>query len=175
MKLVRLPTLIVPLLLACATGAPCMTASESDVWLRLTSQITEQAPGPDPTIALRYVRVRGSEVAGYASPDFATHGFLRNGQEIVAIPLASGGSMGVAASLIFTVVDGHRRFVGYLPSPQGHLDVSIREGRLEQSTPIYGPKDPNCCPSRHRIEAFLLHGIRLVKVDERITNNRNGF
>ena len=149
--------------------AEAMTDAELGPWLTSTTRLDVLSHGPDPSIPHRFVRVRGTDVAGYLVPEYATHGFVSNGQEVLVIPIASGGSMGVNSALIFTTYSGRRRFVGYIPGPQGHLSISITEGLIETSSPIYLEGDANCCPSRNRVATFRLTGIRLTKVSENVT------
>lgn len=158
----------------CLSPIAALSMSQKEIapWLASTTMLLFSAHGPDSSIALHYVRVRGTKQEGYLLTESATHGFLENGQEVVAVPIGSGGTMGVNAALVFTRVNGARRFVGYLPGPSGHLEVAIREGRLEQSTPLYEEGDPNCCASQHRIETFTLRGIRLIKLSERVVRGQ---
>jgi hypothetical protein len=172
MRLFRLLPLICIMTLCNVASASSMTFVELRGWLSSTTEIMKQRSPNASGDLTSYVRVRGTDLEGYLEPASATHGFLTDGQEIVAIPLGSGGSMGDIAALVFTVVDGQRRFVGYLPSPNGHLEMAIRAGRLEQSTPIYGHKDGTCCPSHQRVQVFTLKGIRLEKVDDYVAGSR---
>jgi len=136
MKKAAASVFVVLFLVILAGALLCASPISIQQWLHSTTQITIHAHGPDSSNGLQYIKVRDSDVAGYILPNYATHGFLSNGQEIVAIPVGSGGSMGVNASLLFTVIGGRRRFVGYIPSPEGHLDVSIREGRLAAAASV---------------------------------------
>ena len=99
-------------------------------------------------------------------PEYDDYGYLKNGQDLLIVPLGSGGSGGVFYALLFTGVTSSRpRFVGYVPSTGGHLDAHIAEGRLVVSTPNYGPGDPNCCPSGHTVTTYALNGITLAKIE----------
>jgi hypothetical protein len=157
------------IVLLTAWPADAMTDAELGAWLTSTTRLDVLSHGPDSSIPHRFVRVRGTDVAGYLVPEYVTHGFVSNGQEVLVIPIASGGSMGVNSALVFTPYSGRRRFVGYIPGPQGHLSISITEGSIETSSPIYLQGDANCCPSRSRVTTFRLTGIRLTRVSENVT------
>lgn len=143
-----------------------LLASTADVlpWLQSAPRIQlsrERAPAG--TMMLT-ASIRSSDAKGFVLSDYITHGFLANGQEVMVIPLGSGGSGGVFYSLLFTRINGAIRFVGYVPSPQGHLDISIAEGNLRIRTPVYSVGDPNCCPSHHHMQLATLSGISLVTI-----------
>jgi hypothetical protein len=98
-------------------------------------------------------------------PDYVSNGFLRDGREVLIIPLSSGGSGGVFATLLYTRKNEARfRFVGYVPSATGRMGVSVTSGELLVVTPISLPNEPNCCPSKHLYERYTLDGIRLRKL-----------
>ena len=144
-----------------------MSNSEWRSWLSSTTQVKVVPPPPGSSGASRtYVQVKGSDAQGFIDPSFIDHGFLANGQEVLILPLESGGSGGVFYTLLFTTIDGRRRFVGYVPSESGHLDVHLQAGSLHVVTPIYGKNDPNCCPSQHRFETYTLNGIKLERLDQ---------
>lgn len=128
-----------------------------------TPQI-ERVKDPLPTSRFRYIRVRGTQAAGYVVPRLVERGRLRNGQEVLIVPLPSGGSGGVFYALLYTRLGSALRFVGYIPARSGHLQLSIRNGELVATTPVYGAMDPNCCPSRHRSEFYTLRGLHLQPI-----------
>jgi hypothetical protein len=90
-------------------------------------------------------------------------GYLSSGQEVMVVPLGSGGSGGVFDALLFIRLGGKIRFVSYIPS-NGHLDIFLVDGILRVTTPNYRNGDPNCCPASHHYEIDTLHGIRLIKI-----------
>ncbi len=141
-----------------------VTEAALQAWLKTTPQVV-RAANPEPWRKGEYVKLSGTDVQGFVSADLSRQGTLANGQRVMIVPLDSGGSGTVFASLIYTVIDGRTRFVGYIPSPAGHLGISVTGGRLEVRTPVYLGNDANCCPSRIHIEHDTLRGIRLVKLD----------
>jgi len=169
------PALAVALLLASAAPLSAATQAEVDGWLATSPEIvrtTEQSPAGKPST---FVRVRGAQSGGFVLPEIAQRGYLANDQEVMIVPLPSGGSGGVFTTLLFTTYQGRRQFVGYVPSRGGHLSIMLEEGNLLIRTPIYGPGDPNCCPSTLHYERATLKGIKLVTLeqwDEHLAPNR---
>lgn len=107
--------------------------------------------------------VRGTSVGGFINPASEDDGFLANDREVLVIPLISGGSGGVFDALLYTRSGtGAFRFVGYVPSPQGHLLIYLNGGRIIVRTPIYKSGDAECCPSSEHWKIYTLNGIRLV-------------
>ncbi len=142
--------------------ALAVTQSQIDSWLATSLNIVRQK-SPSPNIQKTYVSVKGVEGAtGWIDPDTAQIGELANGQQVMIVPIESGGSGGVFTTLLFTKLAGKTRFVGTIPSQSGHLDVYLDSGRIIVKTPIYKASDPNCCPSGHHYERATLNGIRLV-------------
>jgi hypothetical protein len=90
---------------------------------------------------------------------------VREKLRVMMVPIVSGGSGGVFTALLFTQIGGTTRFVGTLPSPAGHLGVSLEAGRILIRTPVYGAGDANCCPSAQHYERATLRGTRLVTED----------
>lgn len=150
-----------PLALA-VTAAGGVSQARIDGWLASSPQIVRtmrQAPDGRQHV---HVDVDGAD-GGFVASDEAVEGVLATGQAVMVVPLLSGGTMGINTTLLFTTLGGKTRFVGYVPSQNGHLDVRIDHGALLIRTPIYGPgSGGNCCPSDFHYERTTLRGIRLV-------------
>jgi hypothetical protein len=71
----------------------------------------------------------------------------------------------VFTTLVFTGSGRVPHYVGKLDS-EGHLDVYLDEGLINARIPVYGPSDPQCCPSGHKTTRYRIEGTKLVKVDE---------
>lgn len=156
------------LFFAVSGGACAASLAQLDAWLASSPKIVREKPPIPPTDAVRfprYVSVKGDGSTGWLSPDLVTDGFLANGQRVMMVPIVSGGSGGVFTALLFTQIGGTTRFVGTLPSPAGHLGVSLEAGRILIRTPVYGAGDANCCPSAQHYERATLRGTRLVTED----------
>ena len=152
--------------LSAVLTAPAHAATEAQVrsWLASSAQIVRSNEVPPRGSSVKHaIELRGSDVRGWVVPSLALDGALVNGQEVMVLPLVSGGSGGVFTALLFTKLGGKARFVGYVPSPNGHLDIALDDGMLLIRTPIYGPgSGGNCCPSDFHFERATLRGIRLV-------------
>jgi hypothetical protein len=135
--------------------------------LDATPQLQRSRP-EEQTPDSRYYKVIGTDVQGHINPEIDDYGFLKTGEDLLIVPLPSGGSGGVFDALLFTNVKSHTpRFIGYVPSPNGHLDTYISQGQLVVSTPNYGQGDSSCCPSRRTITTYSISGITMIKVSSR--------
>lgn len=111
--------------------------------------------------------VRGTNVSGFVNLEIEDDGILSNGQEVLIVPLVSGGSGGVFDALLYTRYGSDPfRFVGFVPSESGHLMIFLNEGRLVVETPIYKRDDAQCCPSGHKWKAYTLNGTRMRLLEE---------
>lgn len=128
-----------------------------------TPQINRMNPQPPGSRV--YYEIQNA-TGGYIDPDRIDDGYLASGQEVLIVPLSSGGSGGVFSTLMWTKIGGVWKFVGYIPSGNGRLGIYIESGRLSVETPVYGPGEPNCCPSKHHHILYTLDGVRLRKIDE---------
>lgn len=134
--------------------------------LRSTRGITQTPPMPDSDGRPEY-QVAGAQLGGFVSPEFVDDGFLANGQEVLIVPLLSGGSGGVFTTLLWTRAGaGAWKFAGPLQSGAGHLAVYIVGGKINVVTPIYKGNDPNCCPSNHHREIVTLQGTKLRVLEQ---------
>ena len=117
-----------------------------------------------------YVDIRnGPEgtVGGYLVPEGATHGELKDGTQVLAVPLDSEGSGGIFTQIVFAGRDiAALSYVGYLSSA-GHLDVRIADGLIVADMPYYGDDSPNCCPKEHTVQAYTIRHGTLVKLSEK--------
>ncbi|HEV2641303.1 MAG TPA: hypothetical protein VGT98_01280 [Candidatus Elarobacter sp.] len=151
----------------CAGTAGAATPTEIDGWLASTSKVVHMPAPADstPAVAKReWVHVTGTEVSGWIDPTAVDHGFLANDQEVMLVPIQSGGSGAVFQTLLFTRTGGRLQFVGIIPSRIGHLNVALSAGEILVRIPIYKPNDANCCPSGFHYERDTLRGITLVKL-----------
>jgi hypothetical protein len=151
---------------ALAAGAATMT--DVNGWLATTTKIVRIRPpaGLRSDANVEYVSVAGTDIEGSIDPADARRGFLKNGQEVMIVPVESGGTGAVFDALLFTRLGGRPRFVGIIPSPNGHLHVAISGGAIVVRLPIYKTGDPNCCPSGFHWEHDTLRGLQLVKLKE---------
>lgn len=135
--------------------------AQVNLWLHSTARIEltrgKLPAGETATVA----SVRGTGVSGFIGrPQDALDGHLANGQEIMVLPLVSGGSGGIFYALLFTRLRSDISFVGYLRS-NGHLFIFLSHGTLHIVRPVYGLNDAQCCPSKHDYQIATLHGTHL--------------
>lgn len=119
-----------------------------------------------------YVRVgKGEDAMGGAiDPDFASIGRLAGGTQVMAVPLESGGSGGFFAQILFaqTDVDSKPFYLGSINSG-GHLAVNITYHGIVAISPVYGPNDPNCCPSKYEHRTYNIVGRSLKLVSTSVS------
>ena len=126
-----------------------------------TPQIRRLRSAPAPN-GSPYYRLNGTDIAGFVVPSLVDEGRLRNGRDLLVVPLDSGGSGQVFGALVWTRATGEAwRFAGSVPSPNGRLVIRIEGGVLVAALPDYGPGDADCCPSRHRYERFTVNRQKL--------------
>lgn len=157
--------MVLALVLVAAPAPAGVTRSDVAGWLASSPQIVPSHLRDRLPAELHWqVELRSDpDVSGFVSPELASNERLANGQRVMILPLVSGGSGGVFYTLLFTKISGKTRFVGYVPSQNGHLDVTVDRGTLLIRTPVYGTGNGgNCCPSDFDFERATLHGIRLI-------------
>ena len=146
-----------------ASQSPALSA-DTRAWLGTSPNIVVKMQHSTTAAGLRpFVSIVGNQFGGgYIQPTVV--GLLKNGQEVIIIPLDSGGSMHNDDALVFTKINGVRRFVGDLPTPGGHLIVEIKGGYIRTSTLAYSA---GVQIGQHVVD-YTLNGIRLVQVSERV-------
>jgi len=162
----------------CATStAPAMTTDAATIvsLVKTSPQLTIDSSisppgGADPKTS-PYVRIANDErgVGGFPDANFASIGRLSDGTQVMAVPLFSGGSGGVFTQLIFVqATEGTKPFfAGYIGSG-GHLAVNITYGGIVAVSPVYGPNEPNCCPSKYETRTYVLRGRTLQQISDSI-------
>lgn len=104
-----------------------------------------------------YVRVGAGDdtMGGAIDPDFASIGRLAGGTQVMAVPLESGGSGGIFTQILFAQADVSSRpfYLGAITSG-GHLAINITYHGIVAISPVYGPNDPNCCPSKYERRTY---------------------
>lgn len=89
------------------------------------------------------------------------------------MPLSSGGTLGNVAYLVYTAVASGQPSLALTRevdrSNAGGIIMSIEEGKLVETAPVYGPEDPRCCPSKLRLTHFRWDGAKLqVEKEEQV-------
>ncbi len=149
-----------------AAAPPASTYSRLNVAHVLATTPQIKRARPPATLPFAYYRLKGTDVSGFVIPNLIGDGYLSNHQEVLVVPLDSGGSGGVYHVLLWTRVAGATwRFAGQITSPDGRLDVSINEGELLAVLPKRAPSDADCCPSGHNDVRYTLDGTALRKIE----------
>lgn len=109
----------------------------------------------------------GQSIGGYIATDYAHEGTLGDGDDVLAVPLDSGGSGGIFTQIVFVRHGGYGFvYAGHIDSG-GHLDVRIKDGVIVATLPYYGANDPNCCPSKRTTQTYTVQNGRLHKLSEK--------
>ena len=90
-----------------------------------------------------------------------------DGVEEAVVSVASGGTAGNLAVFVFGYGPGGLSELLREHPPDealgGHIRARVESGQLILSWPIYGPDDPNCCPSQgFRVRYYLWDGSALA-------------
>ena len=106
---------------------------------------------------------------------FICHDFTGDGIADSAFTINSGGSSG---TLGWGIVRGLRGGGAKLAKFED-MDLSPGLKRVKRnllvSNPIYGPNDPNCCPSAFSIRTYRWNGHRFVRVRTQRVKKLRGF
>ena len=100
-----------------------------------------------------------------------------DGVEEAVVPIASGGTLGNIAYVVLTQTDGGvMQLFASTPDPEsaGGVDVSVENGQLVETRPIYGPTDPNCCPSQLRTTIYAWDGSKFAQQSTNTAPNPAG-
>ncbi|HXF51813.1 MAG TPA: hypothetical protein VNM43_09050 [Dehalococcoidia bacterium] len=91
-----------------------------------------------------------------------------DGEEEAVVPVSSGGTAGDIAYFVYTMRNGELELLLSVVPEAGRIQVELdAEGRLMDREPVYGPDDPECCPSRVRTRVYEWDGKRLRVASER--------
>ncbi len=158
-------TLTIWLVHALPAGANVVSESRIDAALASSDKI--HSCHDDPSFGkARCVSVDTTGYQGFLVEKSLDYGFLASGDDLLVVPLQSGGSGAVFVTVLFTLVMTKPYFIGVVPSDSGHLDVYISGSRIVVETPVYKRGDANCCPSAHHFVTYGLRRRALVKINE---------
>ena len=91
-----------------------------------------------------------------------------DGVDEAVVPISSGGSGGDVAYAVFGYQGGDLEELLAVKPEAGRVTVSVEDGVLVETQPIYAPEDPFCCPSQLLHRYYRWDGGELV-VDHEIT------
>ena len=91
-----------------------------------------------------------------------------DGVDEAVVPISTGGSAGNFAYAVFGYQGGELEELLVAKPEAGRVTVSVEDGVLVDTEPVYAPEDPLCCPSQLRHRYYRWDGGELV-VDHEIT------
>lgn len=96
----------------------------------------------------------------YAQPGVIYADLTGDGVDDAIVPISSGGTMGDIAFLVLAPSGGATKtLLKEIPlGGSGGLSVAVVDGQIVMTQPIYGPNDPNCCPSALRKTTYVWNG-----------------
>lgn len=100
----------------------------------------------------------------YTQADVIYADLTQDGVDDAVVPIDSGGTMGEVGFVVLAPSDsGTKTLLKEIPlGAAGGLSVSVVEGQLVMTQPLYGPEDPNCCPSAVRKTTYVWNGTSLA-------------
>jgi len=102
-----------------------------------------------------WVNVEGQKSGGFIRGDQATSGLTIDGDWLLAVPLDTGKPTGAYVALVYRSTGGAPDYVAAVDSKRGFLRVSVRNGHLFVTAPLFSKRDPPCCPSAEVVERML--------------------
>jgi hypothetical protein len=140
---VALVVLLSVLVATPAVAAPAFAASPDIRALKLKQTVLADRKVSGRVKA--YVRADPSFGGGIANPVYAD--LTGDGAEDVLVPIASGGSAGVIAFYVYSYHTGALQNL-LVRNEVYRVGLRVKRGDLVVTYPLYGNRDPNCCPSR---------------------------
>ena len=101
-----------------------------------------------------------------------------DGVEEAVVPISSGGTLGdIAYVVLMNGASGLQEILTSGPSQpnEGGVAVSVADGKLVETRPVYAAEDPNCCPSMFRRTTFAWDGTKLAQQSSETVSNPEGF
>lgn len=99
-----------------------------------------------------------------------------DGVDEAIVPISSGGTMGDVAFLVLAASgSGTKTLLKEVPpGGSGGLSVAVVGGQLVMTQAVYGPQDPNCCPSALRRTTYVWNGSALAVQSSKTDVNPSG-
>jgi hypothetical protein len=99
-----------------------------------------------------------------------------DGIDDAVVPISSGGTLGDVAFIVLASDGiGTKTLLKVAPTDgPGGLAVAVVGGQLVMTRPIYGPEDPNCCPSSLRKTTYAWDGSAFAVQSETTEANPAG-
>src|SRR5579862_8096988 len=110
-------------------------------------------------------RIKGTGLDGYVDPGSVNEVTLANKQELLIVPLQSGGAGATFAALVWIGPSSSWHYAGYLSSPDGHLRLFYEGGYILAERPVYAPADAQSRPSAYRITRYTADSKKIIEMD----------
>ena len=85
-----------------------------------------------------------------------------DGSDEAVVPISSGGTGGNIAYAVFGYRGGSLQELLVANPAAGRVMISIEDGMLVDTQPVYAPEDPLCCPSQLQHTYYRWDGSRFV-------------
>jgi hypothetical protein len=102
-----------------------------------------------------WVNVAGQKSGGFIRTDQATSGQTIDGDWLLAVPLDTAKPEGAFVALVYRSTGGAPEYIAAVDSKRGLLRVSVHDGHLFVTAPLFSKKDLACCPSTEVVERIL--------------------
>jgi hypothetical protein len=118
-----------------------------------------------------------TDTGGFVAAGDVQYGDLTGDRvEEAAVPVSSGGTRGNIAFLVLTPADAPadgntETLLSELAAAGGGLVLAIDAGKLVVTEPIFGPDDPECCPTDLQRTIYGWNGSALVVEDQSTEDN----
>lgn len=87
-----------------------------------------------------------------------------DGRDEAVVPITSGGTLGNVAYVVLTLKQDKAQQIltrRLERGSAGGLKMSIEDGKLQETTAVYGAEDPLCCPTTLKRTTFRWDGSQL--------------
>jgi len=157
------PTRAVPSA-AATTGTVIAAATPS-------GQIRERDLESDPAVQ-ELIEETGGE---YVQENVIYADLSDDGIDDAVVPISSGGTLGNVGFIVLTPTEsGTTPLLRELPSESGGIALNVVDGELIALEPVFGPDDPECCPSMLRQTTYAWNGAALALIGQQTIENPGG-
>lgn len=119
------------------------------------------APRADAIRAVDLNSLFTGELGAVSTRELSYADLTGDGLEEAIVPLDSKGSAADVAIAVYGYDEAGLLRPLLLHQGQ-HLAFKVEQGKLVITEPLYGPKDPNCCPSGSTVMTYAWNGRALV-------------
>jgi hypothetical protein len=154
-------------------GVPTEATAEGTALADVTpsGEIRERDLESDPDVQ-SLIEETGGE---YVQENVIYADLTADGIDDAVVPISSGGTLGNVGFVVLTPTDdGTATLLRELPSETGGIALNVVEGELIALEPVFGPDDPECCPSMLRQTTYAWNGAALALVDQQTIDNPGG-